>query len=360
MRAAIFRNGEIVVDRLPEPTPGPGQVLVRTLACGICGSDLHARKHAHRMVELTRHFPGRKPMDLARDVVFGHEFCCEVLDHGPATVRNLKPGTRVCSLPALLTLQGPVGIGYSNDNPGGYAERMLLSEALLLEVPNGLASEHAALTEPLAVGIHAVEKANIRGNEVPLVIGCGPVGLAVIAALKLKRLHPIVAADYSPARRALAVKLGADVVVDPATSGPYATWAEHAAMSDAEKAARPPLQAFLPALKPALIFECVGIPGLIQQVFEGAARDARIVVVGVCMETDRTEPMLGIMKELNVQYVLGYTPDEFARSLRLIADGEVDAAAMVTATVGIDGVAQAFTDLANPEAHTKIIVEPWR
>jgi threonine dehydrogenase-like Zn-dependent dehydrogenase len=360
MRAAIFRDGEIVVDTLPEPTPGPGQVLVRTLACGICGSDLHARKHAHRMVELSRHFPGRKPMDLARDVVFGHEFACEILDYGSATARAFKPGTRVCSLPALLTPQGPVGIGYSNDNIGGYAERMLLSEALLLEVPNGLAPEHAALTEPLAVGIHAVEKANIRGNEVPLVIGCGPVGLAVIAALKLKRLHPIVAADYSPARRALAARLGADVVVDPAQSGPYATWAEHAAMSDAEKAARSLLQAFLPALKPALIFECVGVPGLIQQVFEGAPRDARIVVVGVCMETDRTEPLLGIMKELNVQYVLGYTPDEFARSLRLIADGDVDAASMVTATVGIDGVAQAFADLANPEAHTKIIVEPWR
>ena len=110
-------------------------------------------------------------------------------------------------------------------------------------------------------------------------------------------------------------------------------------MSAEQKAARPPLQALLPALKPALIFECVGVPGLLQQVFEGAPRDARIVVVGVCMETDRSEPMLGIMKELNVQYVLGYTPDEFARSLRLIAEGEVDAASLVTATVGIDGVA---------------------
>ena len=116
----------------------------------------------------------------------------------------------------------------------------------------------------------------------------------------------------------------------------------------------------LPALKPALIFECVGIPGLLQQVFEGAPRDARIVVVGVCMETDRSEPFLGIVKELNVQYVLAYTPEEFAYSLRLIAEGKVDAASMVTASVGIDGVAKAFADLANPEAHTKIIVEPWR
>ena len=105
---------------------------------------------------------------------------------------------------------------------------MVLSEPLLLEVPNGLAPEHAALTEPLAVGIHAVEKAGVRGDEVPLVIGCGPVGLAVIAALKIKGLHPIVAADYSPARRALAEKMGADIVVDPARSQPFATWAEHA------------------------------------------------------------------------------------------------------------------------------------
>jgi threonine dehydrogenase-like Zn-dependent dehydrogenase len=94
MRAAIFRNGEIVADTLPEPEPGAGTVLVKTLACGICGSDLHARKHAHRMAEFSRHLPGRKPMDLTRDVVFGHEFCCEILDYGPSTQRKLKPGTR--------------------------------------------------------------------------------------------------------------------------------------------------------------------------------------------------------------------------------------------------------------------------
>src|SRR4030081_24901 len=209
MRAAIFRNGEIVVDTLPEPKPGAGQVLVKTLACGICGSDLHARKNAHHMVELARHLPGRKSMDLTRDVVFGHEFCCEILDHGPGTQRKLKAGARVCSRPALLTSDRRQGIGYSNDSIGDYAERMLLSEALLLEVPNGLAAEHAALTEPLAVGVHAVAKANIRGDEVPLVIGCGPGGLAVIAAWKIRGLHPIVAADYSPARRGVGEKAGA-------------------------------------------------------------------------------------------------------------------------------------------------------
>ncbi len=223
MRAAIFRNGEIVADTLAEPVPGAGQVLVKTLACGICGSDLHARKHAARMAEMTRRLNGRTPMDPTRDVVFGHEFCCEVLDYGPSTEKRFKAGTRVCSVPALVSADGPKGLGYSNDNVGGYAERMLLSEMLLLEVPNGLPADHAALTEPLAVGIHAVAKANVRGDEVPLVIGCGPVGLAVIAALRLQGLHPIIAADYSPARRALAAKMGADVVVDPAKALPFGT-----------------------------------------------------------------------------------------------------------------------------------------
>src|SRR6478735_8813471 len=119
MRAAIFRNGEIVVDTMPAPEPAAGQALVKTLACGICGSDLHARKHAHRMADMTRHLNGsRKPMDPSRDVVFGHEFCCEVLDYGPGTQKRFKTGTRVCSVPALLSATGPMGIGYSNDNVG--------------------------------------------------------------------------------------------------------------------------------------------------------------------------------------------------------------------------------------------------
>ena len=339
MRAAIFRGGDIVVDTLPAPVPGIGQVLVKTLACGICGSDLHAAKHAHRMVAVAKRTPGRVPMDLARDIVFGHEFCCEVLDYGPKTERALKPGARVCAMPLMIEADGPKGMGYSNTYVGGYAEQMLLSAPLMLEVPNGLPTEHAALTEPLAVGVHAVEKGALTGDEAPLVVGCGPVGLAVIAALRLKGVRPIVAADFSPKRRELAIKMGADIVVDPANESPYAR---------------------LAADKRAAIFECVGVPGLLQQVFEKAPRDARIIVAGVCMEPDTIEPMFAIFKELSLQFVLGYTPEEFARSLRLLADGKVDAEALITSKVGLDGVKGAFEALANPERHTKILVEPWR
>jgi threonine dehydrogenase-like Zn-dependent dehydrogenase len=368
MRAAIFRKGEIVVDTLPEPKPEAGQVLVKTLACGICGSDLHARLHAPKMAALAARIPGREPMDVSRDIVFGHEYCCEILDHGPGSQRTHKVGTHVCSVPRLMSGAAIGGIGYSNANVGGYAERMLLSEPLLVPVPNGLSPVRAALTEPLAVGVHAVEKARLDGDEVPLVIGCGPVGLAVIAALKLKRaqfpkLGPIIAADFSPKRRELAIKMGADVAVDPAKTSPYATWTDHAKLPP-PKDSGPGLTAGLidmkAPFKQALIFECVGVPGMIQKIFESAPRDARVVVVGVCMETDGQEPMLAIFKELNLQYVLAYTPAEFVRSLHILAEGLVDADALVTGKVGLDGVKAAFTELASPEAHTKIMVEPWR
>ena len=109
-----------------------------------------------------------------------------------------------------------------------------------------------------------------------------------------------------------------------------------------------------------MLFECVGVPGILQQMLEAAPRDARLVVVGVCMEADTIEPMFGIVKELSVQFVLGYAPEEFARSLRLLADGAVDAQAMITGKVGLEGVKAAFADLGKPERHTKILVEPWR
>lgn len=364
MRAAIFRKSNIVVDEVADPKPGHGQILGKTLACGICGTDLHARVHAERLVRMSDYVKWRKPMDLSRDVVFGHEFCCEILDHGPGCEKRFKPGTRVVSIPRIVVGGQQQGIGYSNENVGGYAERMLLSEQYLLEVPNGLSSTHAALTEPLAVGVHAVEKARLQGGEVPLVIGCGPVGLSVIAALARKRrsmkMGPIIAADYSPKRRELAQRMGADVVVDPAARSAFATWEDHARLSAEEIAKLPPMMNPAGPLKPAVIFECVGVPGVIQSIFENAAQEARIVVVGVCMETDRSEPMYAIFKELSVQYVLAYTADEFAASLRMLGEGEVDAGALVTGSVGLEGVSDAFQALANPEKHTKIMVEPWR
>jgi threonine dehydrogenase-like Zn-dependent dehydrogenase len=353
-----MRKRALVLADVPAPQPGPGDVLVRTLACGICGSDLHALRHAEQFVATARRGGNAFVMDLDRDVVMGHEFCAEIVEHGPGTTRRLPVGTRVCSRPTLMRPTGPQNIGYSNDNPGGYGEYMRLSEALLLPVPNGLATDHAALTEPMAVGVHAVAKARLEPDDAPLVIGCGPVGLAVVAALRLAGARPIVAADFSRRRRELAVTLGADVVVDPAETTPWASWREAAVYRDPARAPTLPPWIAGPAVRPAVVFECVGVPGVLDQVMAAAPRGTRLVVVGVCMEPDTIHPLLGIGKELNLQFVLGYTPDEFTATLRHIAEGAIPTAPLITGTVGIEGVADAFTALGSPERHAKILVKP--
>jgi threonine dehydrogenase-like Zn-dependent dehydrogenase len=342
MRAAVVRNAQLVVDTLPDPEPGPGEVLVKTLACGICGSDLHALTHADKLVEAARDSEAPFHLDPSRDLVMGHEFCAEVIDYGPETAPNVDTGGRVVSMPLLFRGTMIHGIGYSNDVPGGYGELMVLSAALALPVPNGLPTEHAALTEPMAVGWHAVEKARLEPHDAALVVGCGPVGLAVIAALRLRGVEPIVAADFSQRRRALAERMGAHVVVDPKARLLMDAWREAA------------------DLRPAVFFECVGIPGMLLDLMRKAPRGTRIVVAGVCMDDDTIRPMLGINKELSLQFVLGYTPGEFMDTLAAIADGRIDVAPLVTGRVGVEGVAQAFRDLASPDEHAKILVEPWR
>jgi threonine dehydrogenase-like Zn-dependent dehydrogenase len=359
MQAAVFRKGSIVVDTLPDPVPAEGQVLVRTCACGICGSDLHAAKHTHQFVNLAKRAGNRWAMDPDRDVVFGHEFCCEVIEYGPRTPVRLKPGTLVCSMPMTLAGETVQGIGYSNDIAGGFAQYMPLADRMLLPVPNGLPASSAALTEPMAVGWHAVQNARLAPEDVPLVVGCGPVGLAVIAGLVIQNIHPIIAADFSPARRTLALAMGADIVIDPAETSPYETWRQTATPPGFDGSRYAQLFGIGPKLRPAVIFECVGVPGVIQQVMEGAPGSARIVVVGVCMETDRFEPFFGIVKQLNVQFVLAYTAEEFAASLHHIAEGKVDVTPLVTGTVGLAGVDNAFAELANPEKHAKVMVDPW-
>jgi len=346
MRAAVLRDGELVVrDDVAEPEPALGQVLAQVRACGICGSDLHFARHGATMLALGDEMAGMpeigtpSKVDLGRDVFMGHEFAAEVLEVGPDTVAP-APGTIVTSIPIMLTTTGIRDLVYSNDLPAGYGERILLSAPLLQEVPNGLDPRHAALTEPMAVGLHAVNRSGIAAGHGALVLGCGPVGLAVIAALALRGIEPIVAADLSPARRVLATAMGAHEVVDPVVEPAFDAWA---------RAGRG---------RSLVVFEAIGVPGIIDGALRDAPAQSRIVVVGVCMERDVMTPFFGIAKELNVQFVLGYDPTEFAATLRSIAEGELDVAPLITGEVGLDGVPDAFRDLASPDRHCKILVVP--
>jgi len=348
MRACVMRDGELVVTDVAEPRPGPGQMLVRTLACGICGSDLHFLRHAPSLVALSDDLAGSlgdlasvlaPSIDLGRDIVMGHEFCAEVVELGPDTA-GPSPGTPVVSVPILLTGAGICQLAYNNDYPGAYSERFLLSALLALPVPNGLEPRLAALTEPLAVGIHAVSLAGLTERNAACVVGCGPVGLCVIAALRLAGVEVIVASDFSPARCALASRLGATEVVDPRVEPLIDAWRR------------------VDGQKEMVCFEAVGVPGVLDDLMRDVPVRTQIVVVGVCMEPDTTRPFYASAKELIIRYAFAYTPEEYASTLRSIAEGQVDVAPMITGSVGLDAVPDAFVALGSPEEHVKILVEP--
>jgi threonine dehydrogenase-like Zn-dependent dehydrogenase len=337
MRASVLRDGRMVYrDDVPDPVPQSGQVLVAIRACGICGSDLHFAKHGQVVLEMTQRVArggGGMNVDLGRDIFMGHEFSAEVLEAGPDTDTH-APGSLVTSIPILLSANGVEPIVYSNNTIGGYAERMLLSAPLLLPVPNGLDFKHAALTEPMAVGLHAVNKSNITPGETALVLGCGPIGIAIIASLRARGVENIVASDFSPKRRDLASAMGAHQTLDAAQGSPFDT------------------------VKPAVVFEAIGVPGIIDDVLLRARSGTRLVVAGVCMESDTFHPFFAIAKEINVQFCLAYGPEEFAESLRSLAEGAIDVSPLITGEVGLDGVGAAFDDLADPERHCKILVTP--
>ena len=335
MRAALMERGQIRVEDVPEPTPAEGEVVVKSVACGICGSDLHAARHTDEFVATSIEAGGAFKLTTFDPVILGHEFCAEVME----SRGDLRAGDLVCSVPALAR-PTTVPVGYSTDAPGGFSEYMLLSERLLMPVPTGTSKERAALTEPMAVGFHAVSMARLTGGEAIVVIGAGPVGLAVTANLKAAGAGPVAVSELSPRRRQLAVEMGADLVVDPREENPYR-------LPD------------IAGRDGVVVFECVGVPGMIDDIFLNVPHRARIVVVGVCLQMDRSRPLIAVNKELNVQYVLGYTVPEFRDTLHRIADGTLPVEPIVTHTVGLDGVAGAFEDLSRPDAHGKVIVRPW-
>jgi threonine dehydrogenase-like Zn-dependent dehydrogenase len=377
MKAVTCHHAQLDVADLPDPRPEKGQVLLEVVRCGICGSDLHARHHADEMAGMLREVGYEGFMRSAQSVVFGHEFAGRVADYGPGCKEALSTGDLVVALPLIRRGKDVHPTGLSTAAPGGYAERVLVQESLMMPVPNGLSPELSALTEPLAIGWHAVRRSEISKRDVAVVIGCGPIGLAVICLLKARGVRTVVASDFSSARRQLASACGADITVDPAEDSPFAVGDEDylktlpaaidLTIGTMEKLRRLPIpwqhvwrtvERLGLGPKRPVVFECVGVPGVIDSIVTSAPLLSRVVVVGVCMGEDKLRPAMAINKELDLRFVLGYSPLEFRDTLHMLAEGKVKAAPLVTGTVGLAGVDSAFDALGNPEVHAKILIDP--
>lgn len=378
MKAVSCVNGTLSVIEMPEPRPGTGQLVLDVHACGICGSDLHAKDHGDELADVLTEVGYDHCIRRDTPTVMGHEFAGMVAEAGAKTPKGLGVGTRVVSFPMVRAHGGVQLTGLSPLAPGGYAERVLVEASMTFAVPNGLSLDIAALTEPMAVALHALRRSAIHKRDTAVVIGCGPVGLAVICQLKAMGVAKIVASDLSPARRSLAQRCGADVVVDPTRDSPYEravgkgmitgfAGLGEMAVGTMEKLRRVPgwerLYRAADALgaaspKRPVIFECVGVPGMIDAVVAAAPLQSRVIVVGVCMTADRIRPAMAVGKEVDMRFVFGYTPLEFRDSLHMLADGKLDGTPLITGTVGLNGVAAAFEALKDPEAHAKIIIDP--
>ena len=380
MKAVICRDGVLeVVDR-PTPTPGRGQLLLRVTRAGICGSDLHARKHSDDVAEIARAVGYDDFMRSSQDVVMGHEFVGDVVSYGPGCRKRWSPGTTVVSMPLIRHGKDVHLTGLSVEAPGAYADFVLVGEDVTMPVPDDVPVEIAALTEPLAVAHHAVRRGEVGKKDTAVVIGCGPIGLAVILMLKAAGVRTVVASDLSPARRVLAEKCGASVVVDPARCSPWTTVTEGTsyttsvpelgglafdAMHALQRIPGVPWWSLMRAgerfgAMPSgpVIFECVGVPGIIEDILTHAPLRSRVVVAGVCMQPDTFRPAMAINKEIELRFVFAYDPTEFREALHMLADGTVDPRPLITATVGLAGATAAFDALAAAGEHAKILFDP--
>jgi threonine dehydrogenase-like Zn-dependent dehydrogenase len=343
MKAAYLQKNRIHVGEVADPIPTTGLALVRTLSCGLCASDAHFLQSGNKVVELSRKFGGPYAnLDLDRVIVPGHEYVGEILDYGPGSRRPLKAGTRVTSQPVVRRAGGHSIIGQSHDCPGGFGEYMLLDEEALMEIPAGLDDDMAAMTEPLSVGLEHARAGEPTREDVPLVIGCGAIGLGVIAGLKLMGMGPIAAADFDVNRRNIAIRMGADVAIDPRELSPYG-----------------PVHG-LGTRRATLVYECVGKPGLLNEIIRSVGFGARIVIGGFCLEPEELYIPCAQMKRLKINFAAGEEKQDLDLALRSIADGTIDIAAWLGGRIGLSGVEDALHAMSSPSAPVRTVVDPRR
>lgn len=341
MKAAYLFNNEIRVGDVADPIPAKGQVLVRTCSCGLCSSDVHFLHSGAQMVSRSQEYGGPYAnIDLSRPFVPGHEFVGEIIDYGPASARRLKAGTRVTSVPVITHGGKHSIIGYSADFPGGFGEYMLLDENTIMEIPTGLPDDMAAMIEPLAVGLEHARAGEPSKSDVALVIGCGAIGLGVIAGLKLMGIAPIIAADFDAGRRDIAIQMGADIAIDPRELSPYAP---------------------VPALgmrRPTIVYECVGVVGLLNEIMRSVGFGAKIVMGGFCLDPEQIFVPCGQMKRLKIHFACGEEQQDLDLALRSITDGSIDIKPWLGARIGLNGVAAALERMKSPTAPVRTVVDP--
>jgi (R,R)-butanediol dehydrogenase/meso-butanediol dehydrogenase/diacetyl reductase len=337
VKACVYRapGARLEIAEVPDPIAGPGELVVRVRACGICGSDLHAAGRNFRMP------PG---------TIMGHEFSgviealgdgVEGFERGDPVVAMSYVGCGECEDCRAGEAQRcrkvrQVGFG---EIPGAYAELMKTRPASVFRMPAGMSFREAATVEPLVVGLHGLHRSGFQAGESCVVMGAGAIGLSTMLWARFAGARAIVVSELNEHRRRLALTMGADAAVDPRMHNPAGKVEQ------------------LTGAGPHAIFECIGAPGAMAEAIAYAQRASRVVIIGVCTEDDGFAPISAMNKELDMRFSLGMERAEVEMAIAMLATGRIATAPMITHTMGIDDLPKAFASLALATNQSKVMIE---
>ena len=319
------------------PSAGPGALVFKVKACGICASDLHAAE-----------VPGL----LHAGTVLGHEYTGEVVEVGPGA-EGWKIGDRLVALPArpcgtcAACLDGRheqcseiVMQGFDPRMPGAYAEYAGCMARLAMKIPDDLSDRDAATVEPLAVGLNAWKTAQVPAGASVLIIGAGIIGLSVAKWAKFFGASDIGMSEMVAARITRARQSGISIVIDAAQhADPVAEYERQTGR------------------KPSVIFECVGRP-ILAQLINMAPPHTHLVMVGTGMQAENFTVVSAAMKRLRITFALAYEAADFPFVQRMLAEGRITVDGLVTATVSLDQASAMFELLGKPNDHCKVLITP--
>ncbi len=294
-------------------------MLVKVSHCGICGTDIHASREG--------------PFMAPPETIFGHEFSGEIIEIGSALQgKDFAIGDRVTSLPFIE--EKTIGLG---EITGAYSEYVKVGYDLVVKLPDEISDRDGALIEPLAVGLHSVKMAGSVSEKDVLIIGAGPIGLTCAIWCRFFGARNIVISEMSPARLDMAKQFGFSQFADPARD----VGAQFLDYTGRE---------------PNIQFECVGAVGILQECIMRAPNKGLIMGIGVCDNPDTIVPLTAFIKELTLQWAVGYDKEDFEFTIDMLVAGRIDASPMVTDIVSLAEAPAAFENLSKPGTQCKVLI----
>lgn len=347
MKLARFvkHDQPLVIEQVDKPTPGPGELLVKVASCGICGSDIHGTS------EGGMYTPG---------TIMGHEFTGEIVEVGTDQKDNWSIGERVTSFPAYFCgecescLNGQqvfceqlelIGVGLMNGavnaHNGAFADYVVIDAKAGIRLAPNVSNEIGTLIEPLATSLHGFNWGkDAAKKQGMLVIGGGPIGLGIALWGQHQGIANVAISERSPERLEMAKHVTTHVIDASQHSDPVAAYTE------------------LTGAPPSVIYEAVGKPGIIQSMLPSIAPHTQIVVVGTCMEMDHFHPATACFKEVTLSFSIGYDMPEFQYVADCLAREEIDPSFLITDTISLDDLPDAFEALRQPTGQCKVMVRP--